>query len=84
MSDHLEILRQHNAWRRGDETMVMADPRELGLAIDAMIAEVEFLREQIAGLRNVVTSYHETKEAFIGRMRTALDMLDAEGRNEHG
>lgn len=45
MIDHIEILRKHNAWRRGkDESLQMIDPKTLGKSIDLTIAEVERLR----------------------------------------
>lgn len=30
----LELLQRHNRWRRGDNSIEMADPRALGHAID--------------------------------------------------
>ena len=30
----LELLQRHNRWRRGDDSVEMADPRALGHAID--------------------------------------------------
>lgn len=30
----LELLKRHNRWRRGDNSIEMADPRAIGLAID--------------------------------------------------
>lgn len=30
----LELLQRHNRWRRGDDSVEMADPRAIGLAID--------------------------------------------------
>lgn len=30
----LELLKRHNRWRRGDDSVEMADPSELGRAID--------------------------------------------------
>ena len=45
MADHLEILRQYNAWRRGDDERPFAEtgliPALIGQAIDAAIAECE-------------------------------------------
>lgn len=29
-----ELLQRHNRWRRGDNSIEMADPRAIGLAID--------------------------------------------------
>lgn len=40
MTDPLEILRRHNEWRRGEE-VAQVEPRELGRAIHAVIAELE-------------------------------------------
>ena len=31
------LLENHNKWRRGDDTLEMADPKELGIAIDLMV-----------------------------------------------
>jgi len=33
----IKILSDHQAWRRGDDTKPMTNPRELGLAIDYAI-----------------------------------------------
>lgn len=41
--NHLEVLRQFNAWRRGAETE-MLDPAIIGQAIDAVIGEIELRR----------------------------------------
>ena len=30
----LELLQRHNRWRRGDDSVAMANPSELGRAID--------------------------------------------------
>lgn len=30
----LELLQRHNRWRRGDDSVGMTNPSELGLAID--------------------------------------------------
>ena len=35
------ILRQFNAWRRGDEDIPQFDPREIGEAIDAAVEMLE-------------------------------------------
>ncbi|WP_434456525.1 hypothetical protein JQR85_13630 [Stutzerimonas urumqiensis] len=41
MADHLEILRQFNAWRRDQIDLYPFTPTEIGQAIDAAIAECE-------------------------------------------
>ena len=43
------ILRQFNAWRRGNlEDQPMPDPREIGLAIDAAVEMIESAEEERA------------------------------------
>jgi hypothetical protein len=36
-AEALAILRQHNAWRRGDEGIEQADPHAIGEAIDVAV-----------------------------------------------
>lgn len=47
--DHLDILRQYQAWRTGKNERPLAEqdfsPQELTMAIDALIREVEESRE---------------------------------------
>lgn len=35
------FLRQHNAWRRGDEAIEMQDPREIGMNLDFAAAALD-------------------------------------------
>lgn len=37
LTEAIEILREHNRWRRGAEDVTMADPKELGIAIDTVV-----------------------------------------------
>ena len=37
----INILRQFNEWRRGDEDIPQFDPREIGEAIDAAVEMIE-------------------------------------------
>lgn len=45
MADHLEVLRQYNAWRRGDDERTFDEtgltPAQVGQAIDSVIDECE-------------------------------------------
>ena len=45
------ILRQFNAWRRGDEDIPQFDPREIGEAIDAAIEMIERMGKIEAALQ---------------------------------
>lgn len=46
----LELLKKHNRWRRGDDSIEMADQRAIGLAIDVacrVLAErIEYEKEK--------------------------------------
>ncbi len=51
-----ELLYRHNIWRRGDDTYDMANPKELGIALDmAVVAlrETDTLRARIAELEAI-------------------------------
>ena len=43
----IKILKDHNKWRRGDENYEMAQPKELGQAIDLIIEEFEGKQEKL-------------------------------------
>lgn len=46
----LELLKQHNRWRRGDDSVEMGDPKAIGLAIDvacrALAEHIEHEKEK--------------------------------------
>lgn len=46
----IELLRRHNEWRRGAE-IEMESPEELGKAIEAVCARVEYLEGMIGRLK---------------------------------
>lgn len=33
----IEILETHNRWRRGDDTVPMTNPKDIGIAIDIVV-----------------------------------------------
>jgi hypothetical protein len=37
----IKILKNHNKWRRGDDTINMTDPTLLGIALDTVIEFVD-------------------------------------------
>ncbi len=51
MTTTVEILRQYNRWRRGDDTMPQPDPEQIGKAIDSACDEIERLKDNVALLR---------------------------------
>ena len=42
VKEAIEILRKHNKWRRGDDSVPMTNPKLLGQAIDTIIVFFEF------------------------------------------
>jgi hypothetical protein len=75
-----ELLYRHNIWRRGDDTYDMANPKELGIALDmAVVAlrETATLRARIAELEalnaSLKTSAKANKSNYIRqKKKTAL------------
>jgi hypothetical protein len=65
MSDPIEILRQHNAWRRGDGNDPTPNPIAVGKAIDATIAEVKRLRAEMPYDMSKVIGLTHNKVAHI-------------------
>ena len=39
----ITILRQHNKWRRGDDTIEMQEPKDIGEAIDVAVRFMEMV-----------------------------------------
>ncbi len=67
MSDHVEILREYNIWRRGTvEDMAMPAPDVTGQAIDAAIDEIVRLRKIEKAARNLIAmkGRHNTAAAY--------------------
>lgn len=61
-----EQLRQHNAWRRGDDSVPAPNPRELGELLDSVADRLEVLeRENV----EYFDHWHEER-----RKREALEL----------
>ena len=43
LQEAVAILENHNKWRRGDDTLEMAEPKYLGIAIDLI---TEYLKNE--------------------------------------
>ena len=73
MANHLEILRQFNAWRRDQIDLYPHTPTEIGQAIDAVVRECEASRRVMERIGQLCTHQHESKEAFIRRVQSAIE-----------
>lgn len=63
--NHIEILKQHNAWRRNnddDNHIPMVNPTELGIAIDEVIKQAQLGAEAIKVLNQIASKKRKTKE----------------------
>lgn len=50
--DAIEILKNHNKWRRGDDSIKMVNPTILGKAIDTVVNSLEVLIDSNVDLRD--------------------------------
>ena len=39
--ESIKILKLHNKWRRGDDTIPITNPKKLGISIDLIVEELE-------------------------------------------
>ena len=66
--DSVEVLRQHNIWRRStDEDLPMLPPALIGNAIDDVITEIIRLREIESAARNLIAAEgrHSKRTTYI-------------------
>lgn len=68
MSDSIETLKKHNRWRR-DEAGIenMANPTELGLAIDDVIKQAQLGGIALNTLRLIADRKRRTKEQRLAK-----------------
>jgi hypothetical protein len=45
--NHIQTLKDYNAWRRGDESLEQPDPKVIGEAIDWAISYIEAVDESM-------------------------------------
>ena len=45
LQEAVKLLESHNKWRRGDDTLEMAEPKDLGKAIDLIVKHFKTKRE---------------------------------------
>ena len=54
-------VRRYNAWRRGDESQEMPEPKRIGEALDALCDRVEELEEVVRAARHATLQPPESE-----------------------
>jgi len=54
-----ELLYRHNIWRRGDETYDMANPKELGIALDMAVKALRSTRQSVLSSESSAASFRD-------------------------
>ena len=81
-----ETLRTHNAWRRGnDDSIGMANPTELGIAIDTVLASHEDMQRLLCECRGFIddivpgcSAGHDILDSLKRRIDSAAARVVAE------
>ena len=84
----IEILRQFNDWRRGDDSIAQPDPTTIGIAIDDAIKCIEAfdrLNESLAKNKRLFTNTLADKiiESQLKRIKQLEDDLSLANQTMH-
>lgn len=66
---NIKTLRQHNKWRRGELDVQMADPKEIGVALDWAIKVCELAQKFIKARPNESGEFYERLESAVKERR---------------
>jgi len=61
----IQVLRDYNFWRRGDDAMEQPDPREIGEAIDDVLMAIDNMEEESRILRGAITGWQNKWECAV-------------------
>mgnify|MGYP003642200004 CR=1 FL=1 len=59
MKNYIQTLKRFNAWRRGEETIEMPNPVEIGQAIDRLIDELASLELSVTAWKTEAAIWKE-------------------------
>jgi hypothetical protein len=65
----IQVLRDYNLWRRGNEDMDQPDPREIGEAIDDVLMAIGDMEEEAKLHRGAITGWED-------RWKCAVELAD--------
>jgi hypothetical protein len=61
----IQVLRDYNLWRRGNEDMDQPDPREIGEAIDDVLMAIGDMEEEAKLHRGAITGWQNKWECAV-------------------
>ena len=71
----IQVLRDFNLWRRGNEDMEQPDPREIGEAIDDVLMAIGDMEEEARLHRGAITGWQNKWECAVELAAKAQDEL---------
>jgi hypothetical protein len=74
----IQVLRDYNLWRRGNEDMEQPDPREIGEAIDDVLMAIGDMEEEAKLHRGAITGWQNKWECAVDMAAKAEAELDEE------
>jgi hypothetical protein len=74
----IQVLRDYNLWRRGNEEMEQPDPREIGEAIDDVLMAIGDMEEEAKLHRGAITGWQNKWECAVELAAKAQAELDKE------
>jgi hypothetical protein len=72
----IQVLRDYNLWRRGDDAMEQPDPREIGEAIDDVLMAIGDMEEEAKLHRGAITGWQNKWECAVGMAAKAESERD--------
>jgi seryl-tRNA synthetase len=72
----IQVLRDYNLWRRGNEEMEQPDPREIGEAIDDVLMAIGDMEEEAKLHRGAITGWQNKWECAVEMAAKAEAELD--------
>jgi len=72
----IQVLRDYNLWRRGDDAMEQPDPHTVGEAIDDVLMAIENMEEEARLHRGAITGWQNKWEYAVELAAKAKDERD--------
>jgi hypothetical protein len=74
----IQVLRDYNLWRRGNEEMEQPDPHTIGEAIDDVLMAIDNMEEEAKLHRGAITGWQNKWECAVDMAAKAEAELDEE------